>query len=70
MGQEKVLVLGATGLFGTWIAKASARLVHPTFALIRPSTLAGSGKAELLSELKASGITLLPVSILSCLAPT
>lgn len=61
MGQEKILVVGATGYIGKHIAKASAELGHPTFALIRPSTLEDPAKAEGLASLKEAGVTLLPV---------
>jgi nucleoside-diphosphate-sugar epimerase len=34
MEESHVLVLGATGYIGKYIAKASAQLGHPTFILV------------------------------------
>jgi uncharacterized protein YbjT (DUF2867 family) len=58
MGKSRVLVLGATGYIGKYIAKASAQLGHPTFVLVRPATL-DSSKKELLDSFTAAGITIL-----------
>jgi uncharacterized protein YbjT (DUF2867 family) len=63
MGQKsRVLVLGATGYIGKYIAKASALLGHPTFVLVRPASVDGplnSSKKELLDSFTAAGITIL-----------
>ncbi|CAK9858604.1 unnamed protein product [Sphagnum jensenii] len=60
MGNSKILVVGATGTIGSFITKASARLGHPTFALVRPTTAGPhSSKKELIDSFKASGITIL-----------
>ncbi len=60
MGKSRVLVLGATGYIGKYIAKASAQLGHPTFVLVRGATLSSS-KKELLDSFTAAGITILHV---------
>jgi len=61
MGKSKILVLGATGYIGKFIAKASARLGHPTFVLVRPDTTAvpNSARKVLLDSFTAAGITIL-----------
>lgn len=61
MGKSKILVLGATGYIGKFIAKASARLGHPTFVLVRPDTSAvpNSARKVLLDSFTAAGITIL-----------
>eukprot|EP00246_Nothoceros_aenigmaticus_P018051 TRINITY_DN92_c0_g1_i1.p1 TRINITY_DN92_c0_g1~~TRINITY_DN92_c0_g1_i1.p1 ORF type:complete len:314 (+),score=59.35 TRINITY_DN92_c0_g1_i1:140-1081(+) len=61
MGQyDKILVVGATGYIGKFVATASAKLGHPTFALIRPTTLADPAKAGSLAALKSAGVKFLP----------
>jgi nucleoside-diphosphate-sugar epimerase len=66
MGNSKILVVGATGAIGQFITKASARLGHPTFALVRPTTaVPHSSKKELIDSFKASGITILEVNRLN-----
>ncbi|MCO5580408.1 hypothetical protein L7F22_034274 [Adiantum nelumboides] len=55
--KSKVLVIGATGYIGRHIALAGPAEGHPTFALVRPSTLAS--KAPLLHSFQAAGISLL-----------
>lgn len=64
MGKSKILVLGATGYIGKHIAKASARLGHPTFVVVRPDTAAvpNSARKVLLDSFTAAGITILHVS--------
>ncbi|PON74018.1 Hopanoid-associated sugar epimerase [Trema orientale] len=37
--KSKILVIGGTGYFGEFIVKASADASHPTFALVRVSTV-------------------------------
>jgi nucleoside-diphosphate-sugar epimerase len=62
--KSRVLVLGATGYIGKYIAKASAQLGHPTFVLVRPAIVEGplnSSKKELLDSFTAAGITILHV---------
>jgi uncharacterized protein YbjT (DUF2867 family) len=57
--KSKILVIGATGYVGKYIAEASAKAGNPTFALIRASTLASPAKAQELDGLKSVGVTLL-----------
>ncbi|KAM7250702.1 hypothetical protein ACFE04_022585 [Oxalis oulophora] len=58
--KSKILVIGATGYVGKYIAEASAKSSHPTFALIREATLSAPAKAQELDGLKSLGVNLVP----------
>ncbi|KAK7406725.1 hypothetical protein VNO78_08355 [Psophocarpus tetragonolobus] len=45
--KSKILVLGGTGYIGKFIVKASAEAGHPTFALVRETTLSHPEKSKL-----------------------
>ncbi|WJX42170.1 Phenylcoumaran benzylic ether reductase Betv6 [Trifolium repens] len=61
MGEKsKILFIGGTGYIGKHIVEASAKAGHPTFALIRESTLTDPAKADLLNKFKALGVNLVP----------
>ncbi|KAG4973368.1 hypothetical protein JHK87_030189 [Glycine soja] len=53
--KSKILVLGGTGYIGKFIVKASAEAGHPTFALVRESTLSHPEKSKLIESFKTSG---------------
>ncbi|RDX78823.1 hypothetical protein CR513_40850 [Mucuna pruriens] len=57
--KSKILVLGGTGYIGKFIIKASAEAGHPTFALVRESTVSHPEKSKLIESFKTSGVTLL-----------
>ncbi|RDX66117.1 hypothetical protein CR513_55152, partial [Mucuna pruriens] len=57
--KSKILVLGGTGYIGKFIVKASAEAGHPTFALVRKSTVSHPEKSKLIESFKTSGVTLL-----------
>ncbi|KAI5082084.1 hypothetical protein GOP47_0001827 [Adiantum capillus-veneris] len=59
--KSKVLVIGATGYIGRHIALAGPAEGHPTFVLVRPSTLASN--PPVLHSFQAAGITLLQGSL-------
>lgn len=61
MAKSKILVIGATGYIGKFIARASAALQHPTYALVRKPTI--SSKASLIQSFTSSGITILEGSL-------
>lgn len=61
--KSKILVLGGTGYIGKFIIEASAKAGHPTFALIRESTVSHPEKSKLIESFKTSGVTLLYVCI-------
>lgn len=57
--KSKILVLGATGYIGKFIVEASAKAGHPTFALVRESSVSHPDKSKLIESFKSSGVTLL-----------
>ena len=66
--KSKILIIGGTGYIGKFIVAASAKSGHPTFALVRESTV--SEKFEIIESFKSSGVTLVYVrSIRSLFSP-
>ncbi|CAL9192983.1 unnamed protein product [Musa hybrid cultivar] len=67
MGSEKskILIIGGTGYIGKFIVAASARSGHPTFSLVRSTTVPADqpAKAKLLSDFQAAGVTLIQVKL-------
>jgi len=61
--KSKVLVIGGTGYIGKFIVEASAKSGHPTFALVRESTLSSPAKAGIVEGFKSLGVKLVHVSI-------
>ncbi|CAM6108827.1 unnamed protein product [Calypogeia fissa] len=59
MGLSKVLIIGGTGTLGQHIVRASVKLGHPTFLLVRSITPSDPAKAELLKSFQQAGVTLL-----------
>ncbi|KAK2991694.1 hypothetical protein RJ640_016400 [Escallonia rubra] len=57
--KSKILVIGGTGYIGKFIVEASAKAGHPTFALVRDSTLSDPSKSSIIDGFKSSGVTLL-----------
>ncbi|KAL3697294.1 hypothetical protein R1sor_011370 [Riccia sorocarpa] len=57
--KAKVLIIGATGFLGTYMVKASIKLGHPTFILVRSLTYSDPAKAQLLKSFRDSGVTVL-----------
>ncbi|KAF8657084.1 hypothetical protein HU200_060422 [Digitaria exilis] len=57
--KSKILVVGATGYLGRHVVLASARLGHPTFALVRDTAPSDAAKAAVLKSFKDAGVTLL-----------
>ena len=64
MAQSKILLIGGTGYIGKFLVEASAKAGHPTFALVRKSTLSDPVKGKLIEKFKNLGVTLLQVRIL------
>ncbi|KAK3428899.1 hypothetical protein EUGRSUZ_E00336 [Eucalyptus grandis] len=56
--KSKVLVIGGTGYIGKFIVEASAKSGHPTFALVRESTLSSPAKAGIVEGFKSLGVNL------------
>ncbi|KAH7850162.1 hypothetical protein Vadar_028687 [Vaccinium darrowii] len=57
--KSKILIIGGTGYIGKFIVEASAKSGHPTFALVRESTVSDPAKAKLINGFKISRVTLL-----------
>jgi len=58
---SKILIIGATGFVGKFMVEASAKAGHPTFALVRDSTLSDPSKASIIQTFKILGVNLLLV---------
>jgi nucleoside-diphosphate-sugar epimerase len=59
--KSRILIIGGTGYIGKFIVEASAKAGHPTFALVRESTLSDPVKGKLVDNFKSLGVTLLHV---------
>ncbi|KAK6136741.1 hypothetical protein DH2020_029569 [Rehmannia glutinosa] len=57
-GKSKILVIGGTGYIGKFIVEASANAGHPTFILVRESTLCNtaSPKSNLIQSFRSSSV--------------
>ncbi|CAL0304238.1 unnamed protein product [Lupinus luteus] len=58
MADTKILFIGGTGYIGKFIVEASAKAGHPTFVLIRESSLSNPEKAPLIEKFKTLGVNL------------
>lgn len=60
--KSKILILGATGYIGKYVARASFLAGHPTWVLVRPATIATTDplKKEILDNFKEWGLKVLP----------
>ncbi|KAH7668758.1 NmrA-like domain-containing protein [Dioscorea alata] len=58
--KSKILIIEATGYIGRYIVKASLSMGHPTFALVRETTMSNHpDKHRYIQELKDFGVTIL-----------
>nr|GME06132.1 isoflavone reductase-like protein [Ipomoea batatas] len=57
--KSKILIIGGTGYIGKFVVEASAKSGHPTFALVRESTVSDPVKGKIIENFKNSGVTLL-----------
>ncbi|XVE66981.1 hypothetical protein DITRI_Ditri08aG0123600 [Diplodiscus trichospermus] len=57
--KSKILVIGGTGYIGKFIVEASAKAGHPTFVLIRESTLRDPAKSKTLDNFNTLGVNFL-----------
>ncbi|KAG6535365.1 hypothetical protein ZIOFF_000331 [Zingiber officinale] len=58
--KSKILIIGGTGRVGSLIVRASIKASHPTFLLVRPSTIVlDSWKSKLVNSFKREGATIL-----------
>ncbi|MFS7950674.1 putative NmrA-like domain, NAD(P)-binding domain superfamily [Helianthus anomalus] len=58
--KSKILIIGGTGYIGKFIVEASANAGHPTFVLVRESTLSDPSKSSLIDSFNNSGVTIIP----------
>nr|AHA90805.1 allylphenol synthase 2 [Larrea tridentata] len=56
--KSKILIIGGTGYIGKSIVEASAKAGHPTFALVRESTVFHHVKGKLVKNFKDLGVNL------------
>ncbi|KAK1389837.1 Phenylcoumaran benzylic ether reductase [Heracleum sosnowskyi] len=57
--KSKILVIGATGYIGKFLAETAANLGHQTFALVRESAVSDPVKGKLIESFKSSGVTII-----------
>lgn len=57
--KSKILIIGGTGYIGKFIVEASAKAGHPTFALVRESTVTTPAKFKLIESFKNKGVKLI-----------
>ncbi|KAA8535619.1 hypothetical protein F0562_030622 [Nyssa sinensis] len=57
--KSKLLIIGATGHVGKFMVEASVKAGHPTFALVRKSTVSDPVKGKLVENFSNSGVTVL-----------
>nr|QDJ00488.1 isoflavone reductase 1 [Nicotiana acuminata] len=57
--KSKVLIIGGTGYIGKFIVEASTKSGHPTFALVRESTVSDPVKSKIVENFKNLGVTIL-----------
>lgn len=62
--KSRILIIGGSGYLGKYIVGASAKAGHPTFALVRESTLSDPVKGKLIENFNNLGVTLLHVHTL------
>ncbi|XP_059279085.1 phenylcoumaran benzylic ether reductase TP7 [Lycium ferocissimum] len=56
---SKVLIIGGTGYIGKFVVEASAKSGHPTFALVRESTVSDPVKGKIVENFKNLGVTII-----------
>ncbi|KAH7668757.1 NAD-dependent epimerase/dehydratase domain-containing protein [Dioscorea alata] len=60
INKSKILIIGVTSYIGRYLVEASLSMGHPTFALVRETTMANHpDKARYIQDLKESGVTIL-----------
>lgn len=57
--KSKILFIGGTGYIGKFLVEASVKAGHPTFALVRKSTVSDPVKGKIVESFKNSSVTLL-----------
>ncbi|KAI9181012.1 hypothetical protein LWI28_010303 [Acer negundo] len=54
--KSKILFIGGTGYIGKYIVEASVLAGHPTFVLVRESTLVSDSRAQVIGTFKSLGV--------------
>ncbi|CAN6687471.1 unnamed protein product [Malus baccata var. baccata] len=54
--KSKILFIGGTGYIGKFIVEASAKAGHPTYVLVRETTLSNPAKSRVIENFKALGV--------------
>ncbi|XP_061983181.1 phenylcoumaran benzylic ether reductase POP1-like isoform X2 [Populus nigra] len=57
--RSRILFIGGTGYIGKFIVEASVKAGHPTFVLVRESTLSSPAKSTVINNFKNLGVNLL-----------
>ncbi|XP_052201883.1 phenylcoumaran benzylic ether reductase Betv6 [Diospyros lotus] len=57
--KSKILIIGGTGYIGKYVVEASVKLGHPTFVVVRESTLSDPVKGKLIKSFEDTGVTVL-----------
>ncbi|KAK4365144.1 hypothetical protein RND71_016502 [Anisodus tanguticus] len=57
--KSKVLIIGGTGYIGKFVVEASAKSGHPTFALVRETTVSDPVKGKIVENFKNLGVTII-----------
>ncbi|CAI0437994.1 unnamed protein product [Linum tenue] len=57
--KTKILIVGGTGYIGRYVVEASAKAGHPTFALVRQSTLTSPTKSKTIDSFNKLGVKFL-----------
>ncbi|KAH9696226.1 Phenylcoumaran benzylic ether reductase 1 [Citrus sinensis] len=63
--KSKILSIGGTGYIGKFIVEASVKAGHPTFVLVRESTLSAPSKSQLLDHFKNLGVNFVVGDVLN-----
>ncbi|KAL3340923.1 hypothetical protein AABB24_029201 [Solanum stoloniferum] len=57
--KSKILIIGGTGYIGKFVVEASAKSGHPTFALVRETTISDPVKGKIVENFKNLGVTII-----------
>ncbi|GAB4846638.1 hypothetical protein Ancab_025644 [Ancistrocladus abbreviatus] len=57
--KSRILIIGGSGYIGKYIAEASAKAGHPTFALLREATISNPSKSSLIQSFRNHGVLMI-----------
>ncbi|KAB1207298.1 hypothetical protein CJ030_MR7G011619 [Morella rubra] len=61
--KSKILFIGGTGYIGKFIVEASSKAGHPTFSLVRESSVSNPDKSKIIEKFKSLGVNLVYCSL-------